>query len=143
MGMKCTPAYANIFMGSFEDKYILPLIKDKTMMYTRYIDDIFFIWTGNNQELQRFFQHLNSVHPTIKFDCEFSSDNINFLDTLFGITKQHEIVTKIYKKPTDEQPFLHQKSYHLQVTKESIAYSRLHIRRICNQDEDFERKSII
>ena len=41
MGTKCSPAYANFFMGSFEDKYILPLIKDKTMMYTRYIDDIF------------------------------------------------------------------------------------------------------
>ena len=46
-----------------------------------------------------------------------------------------------YKKPTDEQPFLHQKSYHPQVTKKSIAYSQaLRIRRICNRDEDFEKE---
>ena len=44
MGTKCAPAYANLFMGNFEEKYILPLIKDKTMLYTRYRDDIFFIY---------------------------------------------------------------------------------------------------
>ena len=97
------------------------------MMYTRYIDNIFFIWTGNKQDLQRFFQHLNSVHPTIKFYCEFSSDNINFLDTLVCIRKQHEIVTKIYKIPTDEQPSLRQKSYHPQVTKDALPVVRPYI----------------
>ena len=139
MGTKCAPAYANLFMGSFEDKYILPNIKNKTMLYARYIDDIFFIWTGSKKELQTFFQHLNAVHSTIKFDCKTSTESINFLDTVVQITEQREITTKLYKKPTDEQPFLHQKSYHPNFTKTSIAYSQaLRIRRICNRDEDFE-----
>ena len=141
MGTKCAPSYANLFMGKFEETYILPNIRNKTLLYTRYIDDIFFIWTGNKHDLDTFFRTMNTVHSTIKFDCKFSTKCINFLDTLVCITDQQEIITKIYKKPTDEQAFLHQKSYHPNFTKTSIAYSQaLRIRRICNREEDFENE---
>ena len=34
----CAPAYANIFMAEFEQKFIYPLIKDKSIFFLRYID---------------------------------------------------------------------------------------------------------
>ena len=139
MGTKCAPTYANIFMASFEDKYIYPVINRKTLLYARYIDDIFLIWTDSQQNLHLFFETLNSAHPTIKFDCNYSTKNINFLDTNICITENDEIVTKIFKKPTDQQPLLHHKSYHPKSTKTSIAYSQaLRIRKICSLDKDFE-----
>ena len=52
MGSKCSPSYANIFMGYFEKEYLYPLIRGKCMFYTRYIDDIFLIWKGTEAELK-------------------------------------------------------------------------------------------
>ena len=46
MGTICVPAYANIFMAQFEEQHIYPYIKNKSILYLRYIDDIFMIWTG-------------------------------------------------------------------------------------------------
>ena len=36
MGTICAPVYANIFMAEFEQKYIYPLIKDKSILFLRY-----------------------------------------------------------------------------------------------------------
>ena len=47
MGTICAPAYANIFMANFELKYIYPYIKDKTKMFSRFIDDL--SWYGQVQ----------------------------------------------------------------------------------------------
>ena len=144
MGTKCAPSYANLFMGQFEIQHILPRIREKALIYTRYIDDIFFIWTGSEPELINIFQELNNIHPTIKFDTNYSTAKINFLDTLVVLTEEGKIRTTIYKKPTDEQAFLHQKSYHPPATKKSIAYSQaLRIRRICSEDDDYDKESKI
>ena len=40
----CAPAYANIFMAQFEAKHIYPYIHGKSLLFVRYIDDIFMIW---------------------------------------------------------------------------------------------------
>ena len=54
METKCTPTYENIFMGIFEETHIYPLIKEKMQLYLKYMDDIFFIWTGSENEPQQF-----------------------------------------------------------------------------------------
>jgi hypothetical protein len=38
-------------------------------------------WTESEENLNRFFDHANNVHPTIKFTHETSRNNISFLDT--------------------------------------------------------------
>ena len=50
-GNKMRPTYANIFMGIFEETHIYPLIKQKVQLYLRYIDDIFFISTGSENDI--------------------------------------------------------------------------------------------
>ena len=47
----------------------------------RYIDDVFFIWTGTLQSLKDFIKYPTSVHPTIKFTAQYSKNAVNFLDT--------------------------------------------------------------
>ena len=39
----CAPPYVNIFMDHFEKKYIYPFLQGISLIYLRFIDDIFFI----------------------------------------------------------------------------------------------------
>ena len=68
MGTKCAPTYVTLFMGKFEETHILPRIREMILLYIRFIDDIFFLWKGSERKLLQFFDEINSVHPTIKFD---------------------------------------------------------------------------
>ena len=134
MGSICSPSYANIFMGSFESINIYPLIRGKCKFYTRYIDDIFMIWNGTEDELDHFVKAINNVHQTIKFDLNYSYDEINFLDTVVYKDNEFKLQTKIYRKPTDRTNLLHLKSEHPSSTKTSIIYSQaLRIKRIYSQ----------
>ena len=47
-----------------------------------------------------------------------------------------------FTKPTDKKAYLHAKSYHPKSTKDAIAFSQvLRIRRICNEDSEFNKNS--
>ena len=59
----CAPAYANIFMTEFEQKYVYPLIKDKSILFLRYIDDTFMVWSKSEKQLQDFMSELNQNIP--------------------------------------------------------------------------------
>ena len=137
MGTKCAPTYASLYMGWFENKYIIPRIQQHVAMYVRYIDDIFFVWKGSERELKEFLEIINTLHPTIKFDFAYSRERIDFLDT----TVKHlnrKLTTTLYTKPTDRRAYLHSKSYHPTSTKKAIAFSQAsRLRRICTSLEDF------
>ena len=77
MGTICAPAYANIFMANFELKYIYPYIKDKTKMFLKFIDYLFMIWTGSEEELLDFMSDLNKKHPSIKFELSIHKQKLN------------------------------------------------------------------
>ena len=79
MGTICAPAYENIFMTQFEKQHIYPYIKNKSILYLRYIHNIFMTWTGTKQELFIFLEKLNSKHKAIKFEHNISHSNIAFL----------------------------------------------------------------
>ena len=62
MGIIRAPSYANIFMAYFEEKFLYPLIDDKTLLYLRFIDGIFMIWTKSEKDLIEFLNELNTKH---------------------------------------------------------------------------------
>ena len=59
MGTKMAPSYANLFMGVLE-KQMLSSYKHKPLVYFRYIDDIFMIWTDGEDSLNDFLAHCNN-----------------------------------------------------------------------------------
>ena len=65
--------YANLFLDRFETKTLenWPL---KPIIWLRFIDDIFMIWTHGENKLLEFITYLNSIHPSIKFTHEFSNE---------------------------------------------------------------------
>ena len=142
MGTICAPSYANMFMSEFEVKYIYPLIKNKYLIYLRYIDDIFMVWIKSESELRKFMNEINQKHQSIKFDFMFSKENIEFLDTLVYIDSNSRLQTTLYKKPADCQNYLHAKSAHPFSLKKSIPYSQaLRIKRICSTFEEYRKHS--
>lgn len=136
MGTKIGPTYANIFMGVLEDSFLksVPL---KPEHFKRYIDDIFFIWTHGETELLNFIAKFNQVHPAITFSHTYSPLSVAFLDV--RITISHgRLITKLFKKPTDNHQFLHFESSHVRHWKTGIPYSQAQrFRRICSEDQDF------
>ena len=139
MGTKCAPTYASLFMGRFEEMHILPKIRDKVLLYVRYIDDLLMVWKDSEEELIKFLEELNKKHPTIKFDYQYSREKVNFLDTTI-INSGNKLSTTLYTKPTDRKAYLHSKSYHPKSTKKAIPYSQAtRLRRICTEDSEFRR----
>ena len=138
MGTICAPAYANVFMANFELKYIYPCIKDKTKMFLRFIDDLFLIWTGSEQELLDFMSDLNKKHPSIKFKFKYSKAKIEFIDVLVYKDHNNMLQTTIYRKQTDRQNYLDARSKHPELLKDSIPYSQaLRIKRIRSSQQEF------
>jgi hypothetical protein len=103
MGTKMAPSYANNFMGKLE-KLIIQSAPHKPLSWFRFIDDVDMKWTESEENLNRFFDHGNNVHPTIKFTHETSRNNISFLDT-YTTCENGIMSTDIYNKPTDKHQY--------------------------------------
>ena len=83
-------------MSEFEEKHIYPLIKNKSAIHARYIDDIFMVWTKSESELKHFMNKINQKHQAIKFDFKFSKESIEFLDTLIHTDRKNRLQTTLY-----------------------------------------------
>ena len=143
MGTICTPAYVNIFMAEFEQKYVYPLIKDKSVLFLRYIDDIFMVWTKSEKQLKDFISKLNPKYPSIKFDYKFDCKQIEFLGTLVYIDQQNNLQNTLFRKSSDRQKFINAKLEHPHSLKKSIPYSQaLRIRRLCSASQEYHSHSI-
>ena len=57
-------------MANFEAKHIYPYIKEMSLLYLRYIDNIFMIWKGTKAKLMAFIKKLNKKHKVSKFDFQ-------------------------------------------------------------------------
>ena len=70
-------------------------------LYLRYIDDILFIWTGSENELQQFISKINEVHPSIRFDFNYSKTQIHFSDIAITKSSRGILLATPYKKQID------------------------------------------
>ena len=104
MGTICASSCANILMDHFERKLIYLFLKKFSLKYLRFIDDIFFIWTGSKTDLERFLNELNAKHPSIKFEYEISKERISFLVTEIYIKNNY--LRKYLQRKQSTKPFL-------------------------------------
>ena len=117
MGTRVAPTLANMFMGDFERKHL------QTLIWVRFVDDIFLFWTHGRMELDLFIQHLNRAHQNITFTSEISETQVPFLDTLV-IKSGVSLRTDLYTKPTDANNFLHYDSAHPPHCKKSLSFGQ-------------------
>ena len=77
MGTICALTYPNLFMSEFKDRYIYPLIKNKSKSYLRFIDDIFMVWTISENQLKFFINEINKNNHSIKFHLNFPKTKLS------------------------------------------------------------------
>ena len=87
------------------------------LTFLRFIDDILFIWTGTKEQLTNCLNDLNKNHNSIKSEFEISQNRITFHDSEVSIQNK-KLVTKIYRKSTDHQNFLHRDLEHSKSLKD-------------------------
>ena len=135
MGTRMAPSFTCPFMSRLEQQ-MLHAALCRPWIWWRFIDDVFFIWTSDEESLHAFTNHINSFLITIKFTSEISHQQVNFLDVSIR-TEHNTLITDLYTKPTDTHQYLHSTSCHPRHCKNSIAYSQaLRLRHICSYDSD-------
>ena len=107
-------------------------------MWKRFIDDVFFIWTDSEENLDKFLKELNSFHPNIQFTFEKSEIKVNFLDVVTEI-KNGRLSTDLCSKLVDSYQYLHCNSCHKEHIKKTIIYTQtLRLRKICSERKDLK-----
>ena len=138
LAIKFSPPYACIFMDEIETKF-LQTQEFQPLVWVRYIDNVFFIWTHGPDKLVSFMTEFNNYHPNIKFTYESNKENITFLDLDVSLSG-NKLTTDLHIKSTDKHQYLHYLSAHPAHTERSIIYSQaLRMNRICSYKTDFEK----
>ena len=124
MGSPISPIVANLFIEDLE----VQAIKTSSTLHTlweRYVDDTFTII--KKEDRNSFLQHLNSIHPNIKFTCEEvrSDGSMPFLDILIT-PEDGSLSTSVFRKPTHIDLYLQWDSHHTISSKYSVAGSLYH-----------------
>ena len=146
MGTPMAPNYANIFMDIFEQN-LVEAYYNKTgirpLIWLRYIDDIFFIWTHGDESLNQFIEFAQTysdnqnMKSNMKFEVNQSTEKVNFLDITI-ILKDGVLTTTVYSKPTDSHLYLNVNSCHPEHVIKNIPKGQLlRLRRICSNTTDF------
>lgn len=146
MGKTYAPSLADIYLEEFDEKantgfWVRPLL------FFRFIDDIFFVWCGTEQQLIEYNNFLNNLIPGIKVTLAWSKTDVNFLDTVLYRLQGDGgdvIGTKTYFKSTDTHQLLHPKSYHPRHTCRGVLKSQfIRFRRISTTRADYDEASNI
>ncbi len=85
----------------------------RPQLYTRYIDDFFFIWNETLDALKGYKQLFNSHIPGIKLNFEQDAIvcSMHFLDVTVFV-HNNSLLTKVYCKPTDRHTLLAHNLFH-------------------------------
>ena len=94
-------------------------------------------WEHGLENLHRFLEHINSLHPSIKFTLEMQKEDktIPFLDVLLIIQKDGSLGHKVYRKPTHTDRYLHYNSFYRSSIKNSVCKTLINrAKTICEVD---------
>ena len=143
MGTPMAANYANLFMDMFEISLLNDFHKrtgKKPLIWLRFIDDIFFIWTDGAVLLKEFlafcqkYSETKNTKSAIKFEISQSSKTINFLDVCITINQQ-TLSTTVFSKHTDAHIYLEH------VIRNIPKSQFLRLRKICSDTSDYIKKS--
>ena len=148
MGTNMAVNYANLFMSNFEEK-MLQMYEEKYKrrpeLWLRFIDDIFFIWKGDAEDLKEFIKFCNDFSTSqnyksnIKFTSFISPKEVDFLDITISINSG-TIKTQLFTKPTAAHLYVHRLSDHPNhVIKSGPKSQFLRIRRLCSDIQDYDK----
>jgi hypothetical protein len=108
------------------------------MLWLRFLDDIFLIWTHGQTDLEVFIERINSFHPNIKFTHQYSPTKATFLDVSIVKNSDNKLETNVFEKSTNCHQYIEFSSCHPTSCKAGIPYSQAkRYRRITSDNEMF------
>lgn len=145
MGSICAPNYANLFVGFFERNFVMNMEKNthlpRVSKWFRFIDDIFTLYHGTEEELLEFINLLNSFNENLEFTVDYSKERVHFLD-MWVEKNNGSLSTTLYRKETDKNTLLLASSFHPTPLKRGLPKSQFfRLRRICETTEDYIDKA--
>ena len=134
--------YGTIICQPIYESELLTSSPEKPLVWFRYIDDVFLIWTHGKEKYQEFLNHCNNNRYGMVFETtedSVSDVSVPFLDVKV-ILENGKLHTDLYNKPTDKFQYLNFASCHPYHQKANLPYSlALRIRRICSSTVDFKK----
>ena len=113
------------------------------LVWFRFIDDIFFVWTGKKDSIDRFisftqnYSKSNNMKSKIKFEIHLSTNEVHFLDVTVYL-KHGKLGTTLFTKPTDSHFYLNTSSRHLSYVLKDIPKGQfIRLQRICSRKSDY------
>ena len=99
MGSPLGPAFANLFMGYRERKWLESEEGNNVIFYKRYVYDTFCVF-HNELDAEKSLLYLNNQHANLQFTIEKEKERqLPFLDVLDGINEQ-TFTTRLFRKKT-------------------------------------------
>ena len=86
-------------MSMFE-RNLLTGSRSKPLVWFRYIDDMFAIWTYGEDKCKDFLFYINYFHSSFQFTCDYSKECVQFFDVSVSVVNSVIITTDLYVKPT-------------------------------------------
>lgn len=125
MGTNVAVRCANIYLDDFDS-----IFAKQCLFYSRYIDDIFFIFTGNIEEYIRFRMKMNNHIPNIKLTIDRNTAKVNFLDLTITRNINNQIEFNTYRKPINIYQYLPSSSNHSRATLTGFIFGEMirHVR---------------
>ena len=109
----------------------------KPVMWVRYVDDIFILFKGNEDQLNRLVDFANSILPSIEFTTEIEVDfKLAFLDVLvIRDCNSNSLKFSVYRKSTNSESYIHFYSGHSKQIKSNVIMNfAIRALRICEPE---------
>ena len=118
MGSPVSAVMANLYMEFFEE-LALTSSPVTPVLWKRYVDDTFCVM--KRDEVDVFFQHLNSIRPSIQFTVELEDrGTLPFLDCKLTRISDGSLSIKVYRKNTHTDRYLNFKSHNPSSVKRGV-----------------------
>lgn len=146
MGSPWAPSYANLYLGWWEATTVFgdtptPGVEN-IGLWARYIDDVFVIWQGTQDDFRTFINLLNQNSLGLHFTYEIEKESLAFLDVLIRRAPGGELATSVYRKPSATNALLNWQSSHPFPLKKGIPKGQyLRLRRNCSSETMFQEQA--
>ena len=139
--MSCS--YSDIAIQYFDIKALE--FNPPVICWKRFKDDIFVVWPHTLEELQVFFNYMNNIDQSkkIQFTMVVAKDSLEFLNLKLMFDKESQKISlDVFSKATNSFTYVHPNTYFPKSNIENIPKGvALHLRRICDYDNKFEKRS--
>ena len=136
-------SYSYIAMAVYDEKAMDHPFKP--LIWKRFRDDVIALWIHSNEDANHYLDYLNTIDASgkIRFTMETETENgLEFLDLRLKLKGCNKITVDVYSKPTNSFTYVDPKtcypSRNINKIPEVIA---LRLRRICDSDEKYEKRS--